>query len=210
MQNHIINLKSTPQELHAGLREIANVIPVKFSGKGQKVSFIQQGKGLESTASLSSMVSETLTTSMYYSYNRLVSDQQGSARLLISDPDNLWVSSDRNLSNTVGVSISWIAIEDELDIGAEFTYSDFSGEIEFENATDLPEISSILRAINVHGNYLLSKEMTVGFEYRYEVYEEDNWNQDGAVDTLPTLLDLGEIARDDSTSLAYVSLRYRF
>ena len=171
---------------------------------------LQQGKGVESTASLSSMLSETLTTSMYYSYSRLVSDQQGSEKLLISDPENPWVSSDRNLSNTVGVSISWIAIEDELDIGAEFTYSDFSGEIEFENATDLPEISSILRAINVHGNYLLSKEMTVRFEYRYEVYEEDNWNQDGAVDTLPTLLDLGEIARDDTTSLAYVSLRYSF
>ena len=47
MQNIVINLNKTPKELHAGLKEIANVLPVKFRGRGLKVNFSRQDKGLD-------------------------------------------------------------------------------------------------------------------------------------------------------------------
>ena len=50
MQNMVIDLKKAPQELHSGLKEISNVLPVKFSGKGTKISFARIGKGLEVSA----------------------------------------------------------------------------------------------------------------------------------------------------------------
>jgi hexosaminidase len=50
MKVMIINLNKTPKELHTGLKEIAKVLPVKFSGKGLKVNFSNQGKGLEISA----------------------------------------------------------------------------------------------------------------------------------------------------------------
>jgi len=46
MQNIVINLNKTPKELHTGLKEISNILPVKFSGEGLKVNFSRQKKGL--------------------------------------------------------------------------------------------------------------------------------------------------------------------
>lgn len=46
----VIDLKKAPKELHAGLKEISKVLPIKFSGKGTNISLTQIDKGLEVSA----------------------------------------------------------------------------------------------------------------------------------------------------------------
>jgi MtrB/PioB family decaheme-associated outer membrane protein len=173
---------------------------------------LQKGDGLIYTLSLSSMLSETLTTSLFYTHDSLESDQAGSEKLIASDPENLWVVSDSNVTDSFGVSFNWIAIEDELDIGAELSYSDFTGKVEYSAAADLPELGARLTAVSINGNYLLSEDedMKLHFEVRYEKFQEDNWSDDGVVNSLPTLLSLGTAESDTSTTLALVSLRFKF
>lgn len=171
---------------------------------------LQQAKGLIYTASISYAASETLVASMYYSYDKLSSDQSGSEKILPTDPENLWVAADSNVTSTLGVGMNWAAIEDELDVGAELTYSEFTGNIEYIGAVDLAELSSTLASISVHGVYTMSEEMSLRADYRYESYEESDWSKDGVVNTLPALLSLGTATQDYTASLVLVSLRYQF
>ena len=170
---------------------------------------LQEADGLTSTLSLSYAFSETLSASAFYTYDKLSSDQKGSEKLLTSDPEDLWIASSSNLTDTIGLNLSWAATE-ELDLGADLAYAEFTGKLEFANSSALPKIGSTLRTLKLHGTYRLTEEFSVRAEYRYEEYEEQDWSKDGAVDTLSTVLSLGSEPLNTATSLAFVSLRYNF
>ena len=171
---------------------------------------LQEAKGLTYTASASYTFSEALAATAYYTHDKLSSDQKGSEKLLAISPDDLWIAADENLTDTVGLGVTWAAIPEKLDVGADLTYADFTGKMEFAGAPSLPEIGSTLRAFKLHGTYRLDEKLSLRAEYRYEQYEEDDWSKDGVVNTLPTLLSLGIAPQDTSTSLGFVSLRYEF
>jgi hypothetical protein len=46
MKKIVVNLRNTPSELHAGLKELAQSVPIKFAGRGTKVIFTRGLKGL--------------------------------------------------------------------------------------------------------------------------------------------------------------------
>ncbi|MET0029116.1 MAG: MtrB/PioB family decaheme-associated outer membrane protein [Candidatus Thiodiazotropha sp.] len=171
---------------------------------------LQEAKGLVSTLSLSYTFDENLSASTYYTYDELSSDQKGSEKLFYSDPDNLWIASSQNRTDTVGIGLDWTAIPDKLVLGADYTYSEFSGEIGFDNAPSLPDLTSRLSAFNLHGSYRISEQLSLRAEYRYERFAETDWTKDGTVNTLPTLLSLGTAPQDNTTYLGFVALRYEF
>lgn len=171
---------------------------------------LQKATNLAYTASMSWSMSETLTSTLFYSRDVLESDQRGSARLLATAADDFWVASDRNRSDSFGLGVDWAAIEDTLTIGAELNYTDFNGELKYANSSDLPQLQSTLTSINVHGNYTLSEEMALKFELRREDYQETNWSRNGSVNQIPNLLTLGEAERDITTTLVFVTLYYQF
>lgn len=171
---------------------------------------LHEAKGSVATASLSYTFSENLSASAYYTYDYLTSDQKGSQKLFYTDPENPWVASSQNRTDTTGVSLTWSPMPDKLDLGADLTYSEFTGEIGFVDSTALPDISSRLRSLNIHATYRLSERLSLRAEYLYEKFTETDWSKDGAVNTLPTLLSLGTAPQDSSTYLGFVSLRYEF
>jgi len=171
---------------------------------------LQEAKGLVSTVSASYSFNENLAASAYYTYDKLSSDQKNSEKLFFTDPDNLWVASSDNRTDTVGFGLDWTAIPEKLELGADYTYSEFTGEIGFDNAPSLPDISSSLSSFNLHGTYRLSEKLSLRAEYLYERFEEEDWSKDGTVNTLPTLLSLGTATQDNTTYLGFISLRYEF
>lgn len=171
---------------------------------------LEEAKGLTYTASLSYTFSETLAGSAFYTYDKLRSDQKGSEKLLVSQPDDLWVASDENLTKTVGLGITWMAIPEKLDLGAELAYADYTGNMDFAGSESLPELSSKLTSVNLHGTYRMTEQLSMRAEFRYEKYEEDDWTKDGVVNTLDSLLSLGTAPQDNTTTLGLVSLRYDF
>ena len=171
---------------------------------------LQQAKGLVTTASVSYSFSETLSGSAYYTYDKLSSDQKGSERLLVTQPGDPWIASDENLTHTVGVGINWMAIPEKLELGADMAYAEFTGKMEFVDSPDLPELSSNLTSIKVHGTYKLSDKLSLRGELLYEDYKEDDWSKTGVVNELPTLLSLGTAPQDNSTTLGLISVRYEF
>lgn len=167
---------------------------------------LTQASGLTVTPNLTYAFDEDLSVSAYYTYERLKSSQSG--REWITPPlvpDVLWAESDNNTTQTVGLSANWKAIPKKLDIGADLVYSDFTGKIHYPGSTDLPDLSSTLTAIGVHGVYKLKENMTIRADYRYEKFSNADWANVG----LP-LNPLGLAPGTEETNLVYVSIRYAF
>jgi len=160
------------------------------------------------TPSLNYVFSETLSASAYYTYEKLSSDQNGLEWIPVPPVSNNWMESDSNLTQTFGLSANWKAIPDKLDLGADVTYSTFTGKIQYANAADLPDLSSDLFAVGVHGNYKMKERLSLRAAVWYESYKEDDWAKNASVDFLPTVLSLGVGPQDVQTLLFYLSARY--
>lgn len=169
---------------------------------------LTEATGLSLTPNLTYLFSEDLTASAYYSYEKLKSGQSGRewiAGLHIDD----WAESDSNTTQMVGLSLNWKAIPDKLDVGADLVYADFTGKIRFENEPALPDLSSTLTAIGVHGIYKKSDQLSFRADYRYERYKDSDWAN--IPESLLTTVDtLGVTPRKQETHLIYFSVRYAF
>lgn len=170
---------------------------------------LQKAKGLVSTLSASLAFTEALSGSVFYTYDKLDSDQKNSQRALPTDPNDFWLASESNRTDTVGLGLNWMAIEDKLSIGMDLAYSEFTGQMDYAGTLSLPELNSKLSIANLHADYTLSEKLTLKAELRYEKYQEDDWTRSGLVDDIPNLLSLGAEPRDTSTSLAFLTLRYK-
>ena len=160
------------------------------------------------TPSLNYAFSETLSASAYYTYENLKSDQTGLEWIPLPPVSNTWMESDSNLTQTIGLSVNWKAIPEKLDLGADVAYSTFTGKIQYANASDLPDLSSSLFAIGVHGNYKMKEKLSLRAALWYENYKEDDWAKNASVDFLPTVLSLGVAPQNAETVLIYLSARY--
>jgi MtrB/PioB family decaheme-associated outer membrane protein len=172
---------------------------------------LTQADELTFTPGLTYNFNEQLSTSAYYTYEKLNSDQAG--REWITSPPteiNQWAESDSNLTQTVGLNANWKAITKKLDLGADAVYSKFTGKIQYAGATDLPDLSSTLAAIGVHGNYKLKENLSLRAAVWYENYKESDWAKNASVSLLPTVLSLGAAPQKADTVLVTVSVRYNF
>jgi MtrB/PioB family decaheme-associated outer membrane protein len=169
---------------------------------------LTQAQGWTITPSLTYAFSETLTTSAYYTYEDLSSDQSGLEWIPVPPVSNSWMTSDSNLTQTFGLSANWKAIPDKLDLGAELTYASFNGKIQYANAPDLPDLTSRLFGLGLHGKYKLKDNLSLRATVWYESYKEDDWAKNSSVDFLPTVLSLGVGPQDAQTLLFYLSARY--
>ena len=169
---------------------------------------LTQAEGWTVTPSLNYAFSETLSASAYYTYENLSSSQSGLEWIPVPPVSNSWMESDSNLTQTFGLSVNWKAIPDKLDLGADAVYSTFTGKIQYANATDLPDLTSNLFALGVHGNYKMKEKLSLRAAIWYESYKEDDWAKNASVDFLPTVLSLGVAPQDAQTVLFYLSARY--
>jgi MtrB/PioB family decaheme-associated outer membrane protein len=166
---------------------------------------LTQASGLTLTPSLSYVISENLSASAYYTYDKLNSDQAGRDWISLPPISVPWAESDSNKTQTVGIGVNWKAIPKKLDVGADVVHADFSGKIRYPGSIDLPELTSTLTALGVHGTYKLKDNVSLRADYRYERYKESDW----AYLAFPTPL-LGTTPQDQEVHMIYLSVRYAF
>lgn len=171
---------------------------------------LNNAKGTSVTPSATYVFSDRLSSSLYYSYEKLDSGQASSYWMTAPATSTLWAESDSNLTQTVGLNLTWKAIPKKLDLGADLAYSDFTGKIHYVGTTDLPDLGSRMTSIGIHGTYKLKDQLSLRAGYRYEKYSQSDWAAAGAASTLPQLLSMGTVPQNSETSLVTVSLRYDF
>ncbi len=168
---------------------------------------LTEASGVTLTPSVNYTFNENLTASAYYTYERLQSAQSGNQWLTFPlVPDVPWFEADTNETGTFGMSLNWKAIPKKLDIGADLVYSEFSGKMYYDAGGDLPEVTSSLAALSLHGTYKMQDNVSFRVDYRYERYREHDW----ANVSLPTVAILGIVPEKQETHLIFLSLRYAF
>ena len=171
---------------------------------------LTQAKGFTFTPGLTYTFSERLSASAYYTYDKLSSDQTGREWIPLPPVGTTWMESDSNLTQTLGLNVNWKAIPEKLDLGADAVYSKFTGKIQYAGAPDLPDLSSSLLAIGVHGNYKMKENLSLRAALWYEKYDESDWAKNASADFLPTVLSLGIAPQNAETYLISLSARYEF
>lgn len=166
---------------------------------------LTKASGITATPTLSYSLNDRFTATAFYTYEKLESDQAGQEWNSLTPATSDWFASDTNQTHTVGLNLTW-KTSDKLEVGAELVHTDFSGKIAYATGGNLPELTSKLTAIGVHGIYKAKENMSYRVGYRYENYRESDWAN---VD-LGTVNSLGIAAERQEVHLIYLTVRYAF
>lgn len=158
------------------------------------------------------LFSEELSGHAYLSRDIYESDQAGSQ--VPDSPD--WFVSNEDTVDTLGAGLRWQR-DARLEFGADYTYSDSTGEARMssDNAlptlSQFPDIRSRLQSLRLFANYQLQKNARLRLSYQYEKLDADDWSVDGvAVDSIPEVLLLGEQNPSYTQHVVGLSLAVKF
>ncbi len=167
---------------------------------------LTEASGFTVTPSLTHTFNDKVSTTAYFTYDRLKSEQSGREWIVTPAVSNAWAASDDNTTQTVGLSLNWKAVVKKLDLSADLVYSDFSGKIRYPGSSNLPELTSRLTVIGINGVYQLKDNLALRAGYRYENYRESDW----ANTDLATVATLGVTPEKQETHVVFLSVRYTF
>lgn len=174
---------------------------------------LQKANGRMVSVDASFFIREGLTASAFFTNDRMESDQAGRT-FWSGNPADQWMVDDRYNTDTFGVGLNWTPLPNRLDLSADFTYSEFRGDIDYADGTgprpSYPRLKTDITALNLRGDYHIDARQSVVVRWRYEHYDEEDWARDGVVNSLATVLDLGREPFDDEAVMASVAYRYRF
>jgi len=159
---------------------------------------------------VTAMLSENTNINLFLGHEKIESTQSGSQTFSSAD----WSASNDDTFVNYGVGMSHVIIEDTLDIGADVTRTNSTGEIRFSGGVPgsvFPDLKTGLDSIKIYANYKLQKMMTLRFDYWNEHYNSRDWSLDGvAPNTISNALSFGEPSHAYNVNAAMVSIRYKF
>ncbi len=139
-------------------------------------------------------ITEELSTHAYLGRQIYKSHQAGSQ---VPNAADWWVQNEDTV-DSFGAGLRWQR-DDGLELGADYTLSDATGETGMQSDNGLPPLSqfpdvkSRLQSIRLYADYPVRKNTRIKLSYQYEQYDADDWSIDGVkVDSIPEVLLLGE------------------
>ena len=164
------------------------------------------GRELNLSADVSLLLSEKTSMSLFLNREKIESLQKGSQTYSTAD----WSAENDDTVTTAGIGIKYQAIEEKLDIGADFARSHSRGEISV-SGSQFPDLDTELDTIKLYATYRLKDDMSLHAAYWHERYDSDDWALDGvAPDTVGNVLSLGETSPSYNVNAVALSLRYKF
>ena len=159
---------------------------------------------------VSAMLSDTIGLSTFIGRQNIDSSQAGSQTFSSAD----WFANTRDSFDNFGIGITYILIENTLDIGADFSRARSTGQIDVDGVSPtqaFPDLRTDLETVRLYLNYRLDENLSLRAVYWHETYDSSDWAVDGvAPDTVPNLLSFGELSPDYSNNVVQLAMRYRF
>jgi MtrB/PioB family decaheme-associated outer membrane protein len=161
----------------------------------------------------------------FYTYDRYESEQNGRSfnaaqklgqeTLLVSPND--WFNTMQDRIDTIGIGVKFKDVG-RWDVGADFTYSDGSSNINTVTGPGiavaglpLPEITSRLNVFQVYGKYNLRKNLALRVSWWYQKLQMTDWAYtDVGPATMANVLGTGQSAPNYSVNVIGVSLIARY
>ena len=198
----------------------ASILPVENITLGLSVDYatddysdtqigLTDGSEFSIHADAAMLLTETTNLHFFVGQQKIQSNQAGSQAL--STPD--WFADNDDTITTAGIGITQ-RINEQIDIGADFTVSRSVGEVTVTSGgipSVFPDNVTNLDSLKLYANYQFKEAMSLYFGYWYESYDSSNWALDGvAPDTIPTLLSFGTESPSYDVSVIALALRYQF
>jgi len=159
---------------------------------------------------LTAMLSTATSVSVFLGRQNIQSSQAGSQAFADAD----WNADIDDTFDNFGISLSYILIEDKLDIGVDYSNSRSRGEIEMNpgvSAEAFPDLRTDLETTKLYLNYRVDENLSLRAAYWHETYDSSDWALDDvAPDTVPNLLGFGELSPSYSIDVIKLSMGYRF
>ncbi|MDH3871797.1 MAG: MtrB/PioB family outer membrane beta-barrel protein, partial [Gammaproteobacteria bacterium] len=151
------------------------------------------------------VLNEKTIMSLYLNRENIESSQKGFS---IAE----WSADNDDTVNTAGIGIRYQAIEDKLDIGADYMRSRSSGEIKVSGSdSDFPDLETERDTFKLYATYRIKEDISLHAAYWYEHYDSDDWYLDGVEpDTISNVLSLGEDSPSYNVNALGLSVRYNF
>ncbi len=184
---------------------------------------------------------EWLTLSTWYTFELIEFNQSQRFRpvvggVAVDNPVNDWVSSSQDMIHTAGAGADIALIKDLLDLSLSYVVQAARAQTSASgspgttspasdggNAVDYPDIKDTLHTVAAALQYHILKQLTAKFEYRFEVFLQDNFKTDGLDPFMPfsnvngsgTIspsndVFLGDRQQDFHAHIFALSLIYRF
>jgi predicted porin len=154
------------------------------------------------------VLTESTNLHFFVGQEKIKSSQAGSQAF--STPD--WFADNDDTITTAGIGVTQV-INEQLDIGADFTMSRSVGEVTVTSGSPsvYPDNVTNLDSLKLYANYRLKEAMSLYLGYWYESYDSSNWALDGVTpDTIPNVLSLGIQSPSYDVNVVALSLRYQF
>jgi len=166
---------------------------------------LTDSRELNLSADASLVLNEKTIMSLYLNRENIESSQKGFS---IAE----WSADNDDTVNTAGIGIRYQAIEDKLDIGADYMRSRSSGEIKVSGSdSDFPDLETERDTFKLYATYRIKEDISLHAAYWYEHYDSDDWYLDGVEpDTISNVLSLGEDSPSYNVNALGLSVRYNF
>lgn len=135
-----------------------------------------------------------------------------------SDPSRDWTVEPEDTTHSIGASVRFTVIPDQLEMEWEYGFYDAEGRDALASGgaadvdtTPLPEATSREHRLRWVARYHLRENLSLEGEYQYYQLEADDWAIDGVgADTIDKVLATGRLSADDDIHYFRVSMSYRF
>lgn len=146
---------------------------------------------------------------LFGAYDEIDSNMAGSSNFSTAN----WFARQRDIVHTATAGVELDNLFENVSLGIDYTRSRSRGKIALvpEPAIPFPDLKTRLNSARLYVKYALKKHLVLRFDYYKERYDTEDWALDSvAVDTVPTLLTLGQMSPDYNVTVLGTALEYRF
>lgn len=203
----------TLSKMHASILPMENLtlgLSVDYAVDDYTDSQIGLTEGSEFSvhADAAMQLAEKTNLHFFVGQQKIKSSQAGSQAYSVPD----WYADNNDTITTAGIGLTQV-INEQLDVGADFTVSRSVGEMTVTSGSPsvYPDNVTDLDSLKLYANYRIKESISLYLGYWYESYDSSNWALDGVTpDGIPKLISLGIQSPSYDVSVVAVSLRYQF
>jgi MtrB/PioB family decaheme-associated outer membrane protein len=168
---------------------------------------------------------DTVSMSVYGSFERYKIDQKGAQMGSTASPYQQWTLDSKDTANAYGVSLDWTVVEDRFDLSADFAYidtqSDYDTTLGVNNGLSgtfvggsTPDSDDTLYRLNLVGTYTVNEHFDVIGRYIWEERNAEDWGWSQSltpgVATTASAVGAAYEYPDYTSQAAILSVRYKF
>lgn len=173
------------------------------------------------------MVTESLSTYVYYNYEWRLSKSKGWEYSNIGqalDPTRIWKSNEEVHTHTVGTGFTVDVIRDRLLFGADYVFANSKGAIDttrvpgstLPTPEPFPDLLSRQHNVSIHAEYKFTDNLSMRVGYLFQYLKTHDWALDGLTPTSLTcsgnacVIGAGQESPHYTANVVSWSLVYRF